>query len=175
MCLNLWEISRVHRKGCRCVDYFDVDPYGDGERVYCGMCLTTVIRFVHVMEHDAHSFKVEAGSHCAEMMGEGYAARERDREMSNRAERRRRWPFRRWKPTPEGGDFLKARGKLFVISPIPDVPKQWTFTIDRVASGERFDSVYEAMMDAFDLVWPLRSRRTDSRPTGVVPDPVVRR
>jgi len=102
------------------------------------------------------------GGDCAALMEQSSeAAARRARAMKNRARRRKNWTARAWKVSANGSYSLKATGNLITIFPSGE---GWTFTVVRVLDDRRyftaltFPTPDEAMLAAFDHIWPAKSR-----------------
>lgn len=82
----------------------------------CELCGCEKVRYVHVMEHEQYFEGIYVGCICAGVMeGNMIAARERDREMKNRAKRKLNFPRRKWRKTRMGSYFLNYRGRNVFI------------------------------------------------------------
>ena len=91
--------------GWECVH---VEDYGDGSE-RCEMCDCERVRYVHVMEHNELPLTKMMGCVCAEKYGGDPALPKlREKNLRNRATRRRKWLTRRWRVSHKGNDYLKT-------------------------------------------------------------------
>ncbi|MER9518447.1 hypothetical protein NKI44_13990 [Mesorhizobium sp. M0614] len=103
-----WSNPGVPHKGWTFVYEEDLES----ERMICEMCETEEIRFVHHMEHPNYKGDLRAGCICAGKMEENLeASGRRDREMRNRAARKRIFPsLKGWRVNERGNHILRRDG-----------------------------------------------------------------
>lgn len=84
----------------------------------CELCGCPAVRFVHVMEHPEYGGTLEVGCVCAGIVeGDMIAARERERQARNRANRRKRFVQQEWSTSKNGNQTLKYKGQRVTIIP----------------------------------------------------------
>lgn len=95
----------------------DVEDNEDDDFV-CELCGCTRVRFIHHMKNFFTRDELLVGCICAGAMeGNIEAARDREREMKNRAARKRNFPNRSgWKYTRNGGRYIDHCGKRIFIN-----------------------------------------------------------
>lgn len=102
-----------------CVDMYDVldGDENSSDLFTCKLCGCSQVRYVHVMRHDEYFEDVHVGCICAGIMdGDILAAKERDREMKNRAKRKRNYLRREWKVSVNGDKTLRYKnGQIAII------------------------------------------------------------
>lgn len=147
--------------GWICIDMYDVveDGGDDTALSICELCDCSTVRYVHVMHHDEYFEDVKVGCICAGIMeGDILAAKERDREMKNRAKRKRNYLKREWQREGNGIYVLRYKNECLTI-----MPDQWgiaDFGVVRKGrgvwhhKGKRIESFLAAVHAAFDLVDP---------------------
>lgn len=136
-----------------CVDLMDEE---DASFV-CELCGCEKVRYVHVMEHEEYFENVCVGCICAGIMeGDILAAKERDRKMRNRANRRLNFPRRKWKRARNGGYFTKYNGQYVFINQNGrnyscncNGRRAWKY------KGRPIDNFLFACYAAFDLADPI--------------------
>lgn len=115
MSTGKWRQQNVPHKGWRCVSWYDVKEL-DGDLQICEMCEVNEIRFVHVMVHNDYHEELQVGCVCAEHMELEYATtrlrpQARDRAMSKRAGRRKRWlDLQAWHQNRKGNWVIVKNG-----------------------------------------------------------------
>lgn len=106
--------------GWECLTTYDVAEdadYDDAVLTECELCGCQRVRYVHVMRNPRYFEDVEVGCICAGIMeGNILAAKERERQLKNRAKRKLNFPNRKWKQTRTGGCFIRYRGKNVFIN-----------------------------------------------------------
>lgn len=91
--------------GWRCIDVIDVKGDEDDEVDFstCELCGCSNVRFEHIMAHEEYFEEVTVGCICAGIMeGDILKAKERERLMRNRAQRRKRFVAKGWEYDPWG-------------------------------------------------------------------------
>jgi len=147
----------VPHKGWHCVEVEDLEE----PAAICEMCEHQEIRYVHTMEHPDHE-PLRVGCVCAEHMEEDYSApKERERQLANRANRRKRWCGRTWRTSRKGNLMLKTDGLIFVIVPTGRYFQGKVLVDERwVGGSKRFKSLNQLKLVLFDYCFP-RKIRTD--------------
>ena len=110
------------------------------------------------MHHDAYFENIEVGCICAGIMeGDILAAKEREREMKNRAKRKQNFSRRKWRQTINGNYFIRYHGKPVFIN--KGYGNRYSVGCgDRTAwkyKGRPIDNFLSAAYAAFDLVDPV--------------------
>jgi hypothetical protein len=88
-----WSLDGVPRRGWRCVGIEDSEQLS----TVCEMCESQVIRYLHFMQHTAYQ-------------GDLVGARERDKLMTSRTNKRKRWLTRRWRISARGNEWITSDG-----------------------------------------------------------------
>jgi len=143
-----------------CVDMYDVVGDGGQEFLFtCELCQCSQVRYVHVMRHPEYFEDIHVGCICAGIMdGDILAAKERDREMKNRAKRKRNYLKRKWLWEANGNRFMRYKNRGITIIPgiydnggfgvICDGQSIWRY------KGKIISNFLTAVHAAFDLVDP---------------------
>ena len=114
------------------------------------------------MENPDWPGTLEVGCICAAAMeNDEFAAKERERELRNRASRRKTFMRREWNTARNGHPWIRAKGKMVFINP------RWTggysVYIPQQLGGGEFTDRYQgrpirdlstAKLAAFDLIDP---------------------
>lgn len=142
----------------KCVDMYDVADDG-GALFTCELCDCPKVRFVHVMRHEEYFEDVYVGCICAGIMdGDILAAKARDREMKNRAKRKRNYLKRQWTWRANGNCALRYKNRWITImvskyenggfGVLCDNQRVWRY------KGGKMNNFLTAVYAAFDLVDP---------------------
>lgn len=130
---------------------------GDGERLW-----HHDVRPVNwAMEHDQYPEVLEVGCNCAGYMeADRQEAKNRERTLKNRVQRRAKWPTRKWRVSANSHLLLRTQGYRVVVRRIRP---GWTFTIARDYgpphhAAATFPTSDAAKLAAFDFIWPAASR-----------------
>lgn len=116
-----WADAAVPKRGWVMAHSFDCGPE-EGAWQICAMCEVQVIRFVHVMEHEAYGAgELECGCICAGRMCEDPArVAETEARLRQSASRRARWLFRKaWRVSARGNRYINDRELHGVVYPVP--------------------------------------------------------
>lgn len=82
----------------------------------CETCETTLIRFVHIMQHPAYDGTLRVGCICAgNMERDAAGAAQREADFRKRHARRSNWLARTWRISSSGNEYLNADGFNVVI------------------------------------------------------------
>ena len=107
-----WSCAGVPHKGWT---YSDIVDLGAPDQV-CEMCETKSIRYVHYMEHPDYPDRLGVGCICASHMEQDYAAaKNREKQLKNVAQRRKKWPRRKWKESAKGNSYINTDGFNIVL------------------------------------------------------------
>lgn len=144
---NLWKRDDVPKSGWVCQGVTDLGaPVG-----ICQMCGYQVIRYVHHMYHENYGY-LDAGCICAgKMEGNIDAAKQREREIKNKAQRRESFQKRRWKISRNGNSYVKYKNHIVVLYQRKS-DGIWKYSIDNVFCVEIFESRDEAKDAAFEAL-----------------------
>ena len=146
-------------EGWRCMDVYDcMDNGQSGSLFMCELCGCPSVRFVHVMRNELYFEDVMVGCVCAGIMeGDIPAARERERLMRNRAERKRNFIKHPWQSSRPGAYARRYRSQDMLILGRGD-----SFTV-RVGEksvsrykGKRIGDLLSATYAAFELADPVK-------------------
>ncbi|WP_021171215.1 hypothetical protein SOV_34940 [Sporomusa ovata DSM 2662] len=142
-----------------CVDMYDVAEASNA-LCTCDLCDCPGVRFVHVMRHAEYFEDVHVGCICAGIMdGDILAAKDREREMKNRAKRKQNYLKKEWRVKKNGNYVLKYKNEWLTI-----VPSKWGNAGFGVVwnghgmwryKGKSIGDFLTAVYAAFDLVDPL--------------------
>ena len=147
---NLWKRDDVPHSGWVCTAVIDLgEPVGT-----CRMCGHQIIRYVHVMRHDAWPVSVGAGCVCAgRMEGDPERAKKREAEFKNRQARRETFLHTETKRSRKGNEYLKYHGETVTL--LSDRFRPGFFkTVCRGEYSGSFPTKEEALAAAFDLLDP---------------------
>lgn len=142
-------------------DLIDIEDENSSNGLFtCELCGCSRVRFVHVMEHDLYFESVSVGCICAGIMeGDILAAKERERLMKNRARRKRNFPKRKWKETPNGDYILMYKSSYIqmICSNFNDKHYGVSYKGKTVwkHKGRPITSFLAGVYAAFDLVDPI--------------------
>lgn len=147
-----WSVAGVPHKGWGCVDIIDM-----GEpSLECEMCETSMVRYVHRMEHPNYEETLDVGCVCAgHMEGDLAASQARESSMKSRAGKRKRWLTRTWKTSASGKRYVVADGYRITVYPKGE---HWGATIAGTLSRfvEHSKKLYKTMdavkLAAFDFI-----------------------
>jgi hypothetical protein len=158
-----WSAAGVPHKGWTCVDIIDLEEPSQE----CEMCETSMVRYIHCMEHPDYEDSLEVGCICAgHMEGDLAASRARESSMKSRAGKRKRWLTRAWKTSASGNFYIVADGYRITIYP---KDKHWSATIAGVLtnfvkhSKKPYESIDQVKLAAFDVVTRLLAKEKASR------------
>jgi hypothetical protein len=146
-----WAQRGVPHRGWTCIDIEDAEE----QEFQCEMCEATLIRYLHVMEHERYPEVLRAGCICAGNMERDLAAaRQRETDFKKRQARRSRWLIRDWRTSRHGNDYLNTDGFNVVIYP---KGRYWSGRVQNRESGAArflgvFINVEAAKLAGFDLM-----------------------
>ena len=128
----------------------------------CELCDCSKVRFIHVMDHKLYFEEICVGCICAGVMqGDILAAKERERQMKNRAKRRKNFVAGEWKETASMGALRTYtrmhRGQRIWISVYPG-NRHYVRCNEKSISrykGRPIRDFYSAVYAAFDLADPV--------------------
>lgn len=144
--------------GWRCVGVIDVredDP--EAPLAQCELCGCSNVRFVHVMDNDLYFEEVRVGCICAGIMeGDILKAEERERQMKNRARRRKTFIKHEWKKNRPDEWVRTYRHKSLHIWKTDKGYLVFSDTRSaRTYKGKPIRDFYSAVYAAFELVDPM--------------------
>jgi hypothetical protein len=135
----------------------------------CEMCGNPAVRYVHVMVHPEWPGELRVGCICAGRMEENYAAaRDRERQARNRAQRRQRLTERhdrarrlwvqpeRWRVSGKGNFWRWAGGVRVTVFRSEYPPHAWRGWIGDELGQLRHPSAEAAMAAMFARLFPLK-------------------
>lgn len=107
---NLWKIEDIPHKGWELEDVIDIKNDGQSEYETCMMCRNEKIRYVHVVSHPDVEGSFRVGCVCAEKMKNDYVnPKLREKQLRNKANRRRSWIDKSWNISKNGNYYLKHK------------------------------------------------------------------
>ena len=157
-CIRILKAWGAPLDNWKCIDVIDVK--GDSDDVAfstCELCGCTKVRFEHVMVHDLYFEEVIVGCVCAGIMeGDILKARERDRLMRNRAQRRKRFVAKGWEESDSGQlyrDYKDERVLLHRCSSGYSVQVKGKMIYQY--KGRRITDTLSAAYAAYDVLDPV--------------------
>ena len=157
-CINELKKWGAPLDGWRCIDVEDVrEDDCEAELFECELCGCSSVRFIHVMDHELYFEEVRVGCICAGIMeGDILKAEERERQMRNRANRRRSFVKHKWKPVRPGQWVRSYRNKFLRIWTTDNGYLVFADTrMTRSYKGKPIRDFYSAIYAAFDLADPV--------------------
>ncbi len=106
-------------EGWECIGVYDMCDDGDCADLFqCELCDCAKVRYVHVMGHKKYFESIEVGCICAGVMeGDILAAKERDKQMKNRAKRKKNYLKKAWRQNCDGTHSIKYKNHRLEIIP----------------------------------------------------------
>lgn len=169
-CLKRLKSWSAPLDGWNCEEVIDT---GDAYET-CELCGCPSVRYIHVMHHDDYFESVEVGCICAGIMeGDVIAAKERERKIKNRKNRKRTFIEKAWTDAKKDSIKLKYKGRFCLIcessnsSGISHYYGYVSGTQMRVGSSSSFPTVLSLknhMFDYFDppLEYEVYGRRKET-------------
>lgn len=159
---NLWKSQGIPHKGWSLVAVVDVreDGQSEDETEYetCMMCGHEKIRYVHIVEHKELEDIFRVGCHCAENMTGDYVNPEKhEKELRNKANRRKSWITKKWGLSKKGNLYLKVDSVPVVICRESD-NNSFRVIIGKTVGKKLFSKLSDAKMAAFNGVEYLKKR-----------------
>lgn len=153
---NLWNIPNIPHKGWILQYVYDVrancETIEETEYKTCMMCNNERIRYVHVVYHQDSSEELEVGCICAEKMTNDYVTpKRREKELRNKANRKRNFISHQWKLSKNGNLFTKKDGHHLLIFK-DRKSKKYKCKIDSHFGMKSFESVLEAKKAIFNEI-----------------------
>lgn len=144
---NLWKRDDVPKTGWVCQGVTDLGaPVG-----ICQMCGYQIIRYVHHMYHKDWG-NVDAGCICAgKMEGNIDAAKQRERDMKNKSQRKEKFLNRKWKTSRNGNTYIKIKDHIIVLY-CRKSDGVWKYSIDNKFCIEIFENREAAKEAAFEAL-----------------------
>lgn len=152
-----WSKKGVPHKGWTCVSEYDAREDG-GDLIYCDMCETTQVRFVHVMQHAEYPEMLHCGCICsAHMSGDRKRAEDREKRMRSKASRRSNCSRRKgWKIAGSGNPYIVVDGFHFVVVKKSDgrfaIGGKRQNELSHGLGRRRFNSLEDAKTGCFDAL-----------------------
>lgn len=123
----------------------------------CELCDCSKVRFIHVMHNDNYFEDIHVGCICAGIMeGNILVAEDRERQLRNRANRRKTFIKKKWSANYFGGYSLKYRGQRLSI-----FKSKYSYSVrckDQSVwkyKGKPIRDILTASYAAFDLIDPV--------------------
>ncbi len=151
---NYWKQSNIPHKGWHLIDVIDIREDGQSEHETdyeaCMMCGNERIRYVHIVEHQEVNEEFRVGCVCAQNMTNDYFNPERrEKELRNRANRRKNWSNKKWKLSQKGNFYLKIENHLLVIFK-DKLSGKYKVIIDNTTGNKLFDNLEKAKIASFN-------------------------
>ena len=151
--MNKWDQKNIPHKGwsCQGVEDLGADVFVGEEIEYesCQMCGQEKIRFVHIMEHNQYPDTLRVGCICAEKMSNDYIyPKQKERNLKNKALRRKKWLTRTWRVSEKGNEYLNIRG--YNIGVYKTKYGKWGWWVDQLFSRKDYNTKDEAKLKLFD-------------------------
>lgn len=142
----------------KCAYMYDVAENGDALFV-CELCDCPGVRFVHVMRHENYFEDVHVGCVCAGIMdGDILTAKERERDVKNRAKRKQNYLQRYWQRRENGNRVLRYKNRWLTIMASQYETGGFGVLCDGQSvwrhKGRKMNHFLTAVHAAFDLVDP---------------------
>jgi hypothetical protein len=129
------------------------DGEDDYERGTCEACGRDDLRFVDTLKHDDYPTEIKTGCECASKLeGNSTAAKIREKALSNRAKRRKKWLTRNWRVSANGNEYLTHKGYKLGVSPQGLKWKYWLINTSNshiFGKSGRYDTADEAKLALF--------------------------
>jgi len=147
-CLYMYDVAENEEDKADAIDLYT-----------CELCDCKQVRYVHVMHHSDYFEDVSVGCVCAGIMeGDILSAKEREREMKNRAKRKCNYLKREWRWRANGNCTLKYKNCWLAIMPskfsksgfgiLCNGTSMWRY------KGKTITNFLSAVHAAFDIVDP---------------------
>jgi len=122
----------------------------------CELCGCDKVRYVHVMHNDKFYEDLYVGCVCAGVMeGDILQARERERTIRNRANRKRNYLKRQWRVNSKGNQTLRYKGKDIVVFKLgTGFGVMYGNASESQYKGKKIENFLTAVHAAFDLADP---------------------
>lgn len=151
---NLWNQEGIPHKGWKLIDVIDlkahIDEDYDIDYEHCMMCGHQGIRYVHLVVHENIAEEFRVGCDCAEKMTNDYLNPDKlEKELKNRASRKRNWIKKDWKVTANGNNYLRIESH-FILIYVDKFSKKYKVKIDETFGKKEFNSLVEAKIAAFN-------------------------
>ena len=125
------------------------------EEVRCERC-GQALRYAHVLEHDDWHNLITVGRCCAERLSTDYDAHEAERELSNRATRRKRFPtLDGWRLSSKGNPYIEYHGATITVFPKAGGYTFCVFIEDSHFPQEEYPTIKAAKLTAWDVWYEL--------------------
>lgn len=153
-CLKQLKEWHAPLSGWYCIQMIDTE----NDYATCELCGCKKVRFIHVMRHDMYFEDIRVGCICAGIMeNDILAAKNRERQLENRAKRKHHFPYRKWQTTCNGNKYITYKGhKLFVNHDFSSglYSVKYGEKTSFIYRGKRIKDELSATYAAFDLVDP---------------------
>ena len=151
---NLWNQEGIPHKGWKLIDVIDLKEHFDEdyeiEYEHCMMCGHQGIRYVHLVTHENIAEEYRVGCDCAEKMTNDYLNPGKlEKELKNRASRKKNWIKKEWKETVNGNNYLRIESHFLLIYK-DKISKKYKVKIDETFGKKEFDSLIEAKIATFN-------------------------
>jgi hypothetical protein len=150
----------VPHKGWHEVNVIDLHEdeglaYGDYQD--CEFCGHEQIRFVHLLEHVSYDHAIRVGCICACNLTNDYKnPKKRERQLKSRANRKAKFPNRKWKATKHGGETIVLDGYRVTVAKISiGCFRLW---INSKKGTKTYPDARTAKLRAFDAVQKMMER-----------------
>ena len=115
-CIEALKRRNAPLEGWYCVGVYDLREEESAEYETCELCGYERIRFVHVMEHYDYDDSIRVGCICAGVMeGDLLGAKERERVLRNRYNRKRNYLKKQWDVSRNGNRTLLYKNNRITI------------------------------------------------------------
>jgi hypothetical protein len=152
-CLKQLKEWNAPLSGWYCIHMIDTE----NDEATCELCGCHKVRFIHVMRHDDFFDDVQVGCICAGIMEDNIlAAKDRERQLENRAKRKHNFPNRKWKTAINGNKYLAYKGlRLFINHNSSGLyTVKYGEQVTYVYKGKLIKDELSAKYAAFDMVDP---------------------
>lgn len=160
---NYWNKTNIPHKGWNLIDVIDIREEGqseeDTEYETCMMCNNERIRYVHILSHTDVPEVFRVGCICAENMTSDYVnPKKREKELKNKANRRRNWIKKNWNINSNGNFYLRTNGHYILIYKSNSSHNKYKVKFDDNWGSKEFDTLNNAKIAVFKYIESLKSK-----------------
>jgi hypothetical protein len=147
----------IPRADWQCAEVADLRALPDAPaEVVCEVCGEARIRFVHVLEHEAHPESVGACAACAEdFTGDRVNPRAVEVRVRLKSAAREEWLNDRWRLSIRKNHVLQVNGHSMSVFPVKFKDGLWSARLDSTYLPGMYPTVEEALNALFDEYWKL--------------------
>lgn len=136
------------------------------EKVWCERC-GQALRFAHTLQHENWHSQITVERCCAERLSPDYAPQKAERELSNQAAQRKRFPsLDGWRLSGKGNPYIEYHGATITVF---SKACGYSFCVncaETCFSAEQHQNIEIAKLAAWDAWWELVHCKTTTRGVG---------